>query len=154
MTNSKNNDTNNKEYSLGESLRLNREKLGLSVGFIAKELNLKERDIKSIENDDFSQISQSLYLSGIILEYSKIVKIEKKDIVKKINYIDNQKNKKTAKSKLKIDKYSIHSPRKDVFILSFFITLIIMFILLFYYNYKIKTNHVKVNEFIKNYQLK
>ncbi|MBL6664249.1 MAG: helix-turn-helix domain-containing protein [Rickettsiales bacterium] len=155
MTKQKNNTIKEGDYSLGKMLYTKRNDLGLCVDFIAKELNVKARDILSIERNDLTNISKNLYLPGIIAGYARIVGIDKKTIAKKAKDLNSLDSHKKTKSNLKMGNGNIsHSPRREIYIFSLFASSIIVFILLCYYNYTIKTNASLVYDFIKNYKLK
>ena len=139
----------------GKILRLKREELNISKNSIAEKLRVKERDISAIESNDLSNVSPNLYLHGIISEYSKIVDINESDIVQKYHNLNsNSQNKKDSKIRVKIDGDQNHSPEREIFFISFVGSLIIIFILLFYYNFTINNSHTQVRDFIENQELK
>jgi len=140
---------------VGEMLCIERVRLNISTKEIAQHLKVKDRDIIAIEKGDLSKISSGLYLSGVISQYAAIVGIDKNIINKKyLELKSNSKSEKKPKARLKVEGDLNHSPEREVFAVSFVLSLIVVFILLFYYNRTIKTNHTQARDFIKNHEIR
>ena len=140
---------------LGQELSSRRNELNFSIKFIANSLNVKEQDISAIEKNDLSGVSKNLYLYGIVSAYSKIVGLDKNIVSKKYkDFNSNSKDNKKTKEKLRMDDSQNHSPDRDIFVISLMSSVILILILLFYYNYTIKTSHNEVHDFIKSQDLK
>lgn len=74
--NTKNNKNNNIfEYSIGKTLRLAREKIGLTQEDIAKRLCLKISIIRDIEEDKQTNNIIPTFLHGYIRSYAKLVNL-------------------------------------------------------------------------------
>lgn len=138
------------EITIGELLRQKRQDLGLSKIFIAMQINLKEKDISAIEDNKFDKISPNLYLNGVILQYAKILKINKKLVASKIKNLNNIK-KKSSRSSLDIDAPKIHSPSIQALFGSIICTIILMLIILFYNHFEIKKQHDQIDSFIQSH---
>lgn len=132
-----------KTQTLGEILAQHRHALNLEIEFIAKALKVKDKDINAIEKNELDKLSSNLYISGIITQYAKIVGVDR-DIVKlKYKELTSNSKKKTTSHRLRIDDDVNHSPEREIFVGSFVFSVIIIFILLFYYNYTIKTSNTQ-----------
>ncbi len=86
------------EISLGKFLQQRRQELQMEIEKISAALRVKPRDLLSIEEDKIDQlIKRGLYAPGLIRSYAKHLKIEEKEIEKKISNLtfkSNTENKK------------------------------------------------------------
>lgn len=118
-------------FSVGELLKFHREKLGLDIKKIARYLNVKEKDIISLENNDIEKIARNIYVAGLIKSYAKYLKIE-------IGLIDNKIQELPLRSNIEIKKHTLLnigddnelSPSKDLVFNSLIISAILIFIFL------------------------
>lgn len=138
-----------KIQTLGEILAQRRQELNLEIEFIAKELKVKDRDINLIERNELEKLSANLYVSGIIAQYANIIGVDRNIVNLKYKEFERNSNKKKIIHRLKIDGDVSHSPERELLVGSFVFSVIIIFILLFYYNYTIKTNNAQFYESIE-----
>jgi len=118
-------------FSIGDLLKFHREKLGLDIKNIAHYLNVKEKDIKSLENNDIEKIARNIYVAGLIKSYAKFLKIE-------IELIENKIQELQLRSNIEIKKHTLLnigddnelSPSKDLVFNSLIISAILLFIFL------------------------
>lgn len=88
---------NYENYSIGKTLKLKRRELQIELDEVAKKLNVRENIIKNLEEENWHLINKNLYLTGLILSYSRILHLDKDLInnkLKSIHFESNVKNKK------------------------------------------------------------
>ncbi len=88
---------NYENYSIGKTLKLKRKELQIELDEIAKKLNVRESIIKNLEEENWHLINKNLYLTGLILSYSRILHLDKDLInnkLKSLHFESNVKNKK------------------------------------------------------------
>ena len=68
---------------LGDMLRAERERQGLSVKDIEKGTSIRALYIESIENGDFSQLPGEVYTKGFIRNYANFLKMDADAMVKR-----------------------------------------------------------------------
>lgn len=136
--------------SIGQLLKKHRQDHGYSENLVALKINLKEKDIKNIENDKFDKLSTNLYLRGVILQYCKIVKLDSKIIKEKLKNLDNvSKNKDNKNKTLNVKSPQNHSPSPKIVLISIVLSIISILFILFYNHFTIKNHNKKVYDFIK-----
>lgn len=64
--------------SVGEVLKKSREKKGLTLGQIEKELRIREKFLKAIEESNWNLFTSKIYIEGIIKNYSNILDLDGK----------------------------------------------------------------------------
>lgn len=70
---------------VGEQLRRERERLGLSVSAIADEQHLRPSVIQAIENGDYSKIDSELFLKGYVRAYARQVGLDGDSVIADLN---------------------------------------------------------------------
>ena len=69
-------DANQSRSSVGELLRLAREKAGLSPGDVASRLRMGLKQVRALEQDDYSVLPKGTFLRGFVRNYAKEVGIK------------------------------------------------------------------------------
>ena len=69
-------DANQSRSSVGELLRLAREKTGLSPGDVAARLRMGLKQVRALEEDDYSALPKGTFLRGFVRNYAKVVGIK------------------------------------------------------------------------------
>jgi len=67
--------------TLGEILREEREKAGLTTSQVAEVTRIKIQRVEDIENDDFSQIAATIYGKGFVRLYADLLKLDPQPLV-------------------------------------------------------------------------
>ena len=78
---------------VGEHLKKSRLKKKINLKFVAEELNIQSNLLKSIENNDFSDHLDLVYLIGYIRSYAKFLGLNDNEVVKQFkdqNLIDKE----------------------------------------------------------------
>ena len=84
---------NSNEGNTGARLRYEREKQGLSVIEISRQLHLSERVVHAIENDEHDQLPAVVYVRGYIRSYCRLLKIPYSEVLSDFSpRTDNQEN--------------------------------------------------------------
>jgi cytoskeletal protein RodZ len=124
------------EISLGKFLQQRRQELQMEIEKISAALRVKPRDLLSIEEDKIDQlIKRGLYAPGLIRSYAKHLKIEEKEIEKKISNLTFKSNTENKKhTLLNIGGESEITPPKDDFFNFLLISALLFLILLSIYN--------------------
>lgn len=68
--------------SFGDELRNARERQGLEVGTVARELRLRPDLIRAIEDSDFSRIPQDGYARNMVIAYARMLGLNSREIVR------------------------------------------------------------------------
>ncbi|MFM7620900.1 MAG: helix-turn-helix domain-containing protein [Alphaproteobacteria bacterium] len=129
MTNNQNYTTpefKDEDYSLGEILKLKRQKLHIEIPTACDFLKVKSRDLIAIENNEIDKISKNIYAPGLIKSYAKYLKINQKTIEHKIkehHFKSNTENKKHIL--VNIGEHLELTPKKELFVNCLVISLII-----------------------------
>jgi cytoskeleton protein RodZ len=96
---------------VGEILRKRRKELGQDLHEISKTLKIRYRILKAIEDEEFEELPEEVYVKGYIREYSKILNIDPEIAVKayiqqisppQVENEEMPKNEDMYKKKLKI----------------------------------------------------
>lgn len=130
----KNNNNDFEQLTLGELLRLNREKAEIDIKDVANFLKVRLNDIKMLENNDIERIAKNIYIPGLIKSYGKYLKINGKIINEKIQEL-------SLRSNIEIKKHTLInlgddrnlSPSKNLFFNSviIFITMLLFLVIFF-----------------------
>ena len=88
----KNNNNDFDQLTLGDLLRLSREKAEIDIKEIATFLKVRSSDIKLLENNDIEKIAKNIYIPGLIKSYGKYLKINSKIINEKIQELSLRSN--------------------------------------------------------------
>jgi len=65
-----------KATSLGNMLRVAREKLGMSIADVAGQIKFAPRQIEALEADDFKHLPEAAFLRGFVRSYAKILRLD------------------------------------------------------------------------------
>ena len=65
-------------FSVGQILKQEREKKGLSLTQVEKALRVREKFLRAIEDNDWTQFSSKVYIAGIITNYAKYLHLDPK----------------------------------------------------------------------------
>lgn len=151
-------DTEKYDYenvSLGTILKERRQSLHIEISDISSALNIKARDIISIENDEIDSLSCQSYISGLIRSYGKILRLDNKVIEKKLRVIGIKSNVENKKYKLVNigENFDLIPDRDEIFAASI-VSVLLFLVLLLFYNYNdnkgsLITNSNIISEFDK-----
>lgn len=79
----------------GQILREAREKKGLEIKDVAKQLHLSKQYIIDIENDDYERMSSFTYARGYLRSYAKLVGFDENEIIAAFNNLGLREKKST-----------------------------------------------------------
>jgi cytoskeletal protein RodZ len=137
--NNKNNNNDFDQLTLGDLLRLSREKAEIDIKEIATFLKVRSSDIKLLENNDIEKIAKNIYIPGLIKSYGKYLKINSKIINEKIQEL-------SLRSNIEVKKHTLInlgddrnlSPSKNLYFNSvvMFVTLLLFLIIFFSLEHK------------------
>jgi cytoskeletal protein RodZ len=123
--------------NFGEFMRMERDKLKISIEEIALRLKIKPSNIIAIENNQFDKIGKYFYIFGIIKSYAKILKIDQKIVEEFIKSLPIESNTNNKKHKLiNVGENIELSPDKDTTINFFIISIILFLALLSLYHFQ------------------
>ena len=135
----KNNNNDFDQLTLGDLLRLTREKAEIDIKEIATFLKVRSNDIKLLENNDIEKIAKNIYIPGLIKSYGKYLKINSKIINEKIQEL-------SLRSNIEVKKHTLInlgddrnlSPSKNLYFNSvvMFVTLLLFLIIFFSLEHK------------------
>ncbi len=127
--------------SVGEMLKQTREKKGLSLSNVAKEICIREKFLKAVENNDWNNFSSKIYISGIIKNYAKILGLDHKKALAFFN--SDYEKKEDIRFKKKVSgKYLAPETKKYFFGILFF--LVSLFVAYFVYQLNLYMSPPKV----------
>lgn len=66
---------------IGEKLRQARESASYSVAYVAGQTHLKEQVILALENDQFDQLPNDVFIKGYIRSYAKLLELDPKELL-------------------------------------------------------------------------
>ena len=91
--NTKNNDDNNSNKALliGEYLKLEREKRGISLEYISAQTKINYNVLKNLENDNLKELPNIAYLKGFVQHYIRILNGDLKTAIERLEYSYNLK---------------------------------------------------------------
>lgn len=135
----KNNNNDFDQLTLGDLLRLTREKAEIDIKEIANFLKVRSNDIKLLENNDIEKIAKNIYIPGLIKSYGKYLKINSKIINEKIQELSLRSNVEVKKHTLiNLGDDRSLSPSKNLYFNSvvMFVTLLLFLIIFFSLEHK------------------
>lgn len=144
--------------TVGEILKNERKKKGLSFKVIEKEIKIREKFLKAIEENNWKIFSSKVYLIGIIKNYSRFLGLPPQKVLAYF-YRDYEKKEKIGFKEKISDKY--FSSETKLFLKNGLIALIIFFSIYFIYQLKLylsppsfqlispKTNFFRLEDKIK-----
>lgn len=119
--------------SVGEILKKTREEQGLTLKQIEKEIKIREKFLKAIEENDWLNFSSKIYIEGIIRNYSNLLGLDEKKM--QAFFRREYERKEEIKFKRKVaSKYLTPETKK---IISFGLTLVFVFFIS-YFAYQLK----------------
>jgi cytoskeletal protein RodZ len=131
-----NKDANNdfEQLTLGELLRLSREKAEIDIIEVANFLKVRSSDIKLLEDNDIEKIAKNIYIPGLIKSYGKYLKINTKIINEKIQELSLRSNIDVKKHMLlNVGDSKNLSPSKEIFFNSLVASIILfLFFIIFF----------------------
>lgn len=74
-------DVESRFLTLGQKLTQAREILGLSIGEVAERLKLSARQIEALEQDDYSNLPESVFVRGFLRSYSRFLNLDENSII-------------------------------------------------------------------------
>ncbi len=125
----KNNAPDFEQLSLGELLKINREKHNIKIEEISNFLKVRSSDIALLENNDIEKIAKNIYIPGLIKSYGNHLKINAKIIDEKIHELSLRSNVEVKKhTLLNIGDDRELSPNKEFFFNSLIISIILLLV--------------------------
>ncbi len=119
--------------SVGEILKKTREKKGLTLPKIEKEIRIREKYLRAIENNDWGFFSSKIYISGIIKNYARYLDIDPKKTQAFFNRDYERKDE--VKFKKRLAKNYITPEAKKYF---FEALGVIIFLFIIYFGYQLR----------------
>ncbi len=120
--------------SVGTILKKEREKKGLLLIDIEKQIKVREKYLKAIEDENWSYFSSKIYITGILKNYSRILNLDHKKVL--AFFRRDYERKEEIKFKKKVTSAYLTSGTKKFLKLSLII-LTLFFILYFIFQLKI-----------------
>ncbi|KKQ63808.1 MAG: hypothetical protein US86_C0026G0004 [Candidatus Daviesbacteria bacterium GW2011_GWA2_38_24] len=139
--------------SVGTILKREREKKGLLLIDIEKQMKVREKYLKAIEEEDWDFFSSKIYITGILKNYSRVLNLDHKKIL--AFFRRDYEKKEEVKFKRKVSSDSLTSETKKFLKLGLII-LILFFISYFIYQLKVyfsPPNFTLLNPNIKNFTI-
>ncbi|MCE2687352.1 MAG: helix-turn-helix domain-containing protein [Rickettsiales bacterium] len=125
-----------KDWKLGSMLLSQRESLSMPINVISNILKIKIRDLEAIEQGRLASDNISFYKPGVIRTYAKFLKIDEQIIEQEIKnccqYLDLIKY--NQHKLINIGETDNLNPSKSDIVNSFWLSFIIFFFLLIFYN--------------------
>lgn len=119
--------------SVGEILKKTREKKGLTLSKIEKEIRIREKYLKAIEDNNWVFFSSKIYVSGIIKNYARYLDIDPKKVQAFFN--SDYEKKEEIRFKKRLSKSYLTPEAKKYF---FEALGIIIFLFVVYFGYQLK----------------
>ncbi|MCP1660879.1 helix-turn-helix domain-containing protein [Neisseria perflava] len=73
--------------ALGEEFRQTREKLGIDVADVSKQLKLSVEQIQALESGDYSSFSGIVFVTGFLRSYARLFKMDEQEIEGRLNTV-------------------------------------------------------------------
>jgi cytoskeletal protein RodZ len=151
--NNKNNNNDFDQLSLGDLLRLTREKAEIDIKEIATFLKVRSNDIKLLENNDIEKIAKNIYIPGLIKSYGKYLKINSKIINEKIQEL-------SLRSNIEVKKHTLInlgddrnlSPSKNLYFNSVFMFVTLLLFLIVFFSLEHKKEFINTKNIISDIQ--
>ncbi len=119
--------------SVGEILKKQREKLGIKLPEVEKQIKIRQKFLDAVEQNNWNVFSSKIYVSGIIKNYSQFLGLDPKRTLAFFNR--DYEKKETIKFKKKVASHYLTSETKKVVMAA----LIIVFAIFFgYFAYQLK----------------
>ena len=120
--------------SVGTILKKEREKRGLLLADIEKQIKVREKYLKAIEEEDWNFFSSKIYITGILKNYSRVLNLDNKKIL--AFFRRDYEKKEEVKFKRKVESDYL-TPETKKFLKLGLAILILFFISYFIYQLKI-----------------
>ena len=150
-----NKDDNNdfEQLSLGELLRLSREKAKIDIMQVANFLKVRSGDINLLENNDIEKIAKNIYIPGLIKSYGKYLKINTKIINEKIQELSLRSNIDVKKHMLlNVGDSKNLSPSKEIFFNSLVASVILFLFFIIFFSLERKNDLINTENIISDIQ--
>lgn len=150
-----NKDDNNdfEQLSLGELLRLSREKAKIDIMQVANFLKVRSGDINLLENNDIEKIAKNIYIPGLIKSYGKYLKINTKIINEKIQELSLRSNIDVKKHMLlNVGDSKNLSPSKEIFFNSLVASVILFLFFIIFFSLEHKNDLINTENIISDIQ--
>lgn len=118
--------------SVGEILKKQRLEKGLTLQLVEKQIRVREKYLKAIENNDWSFFSSKIYIAGIIKNYSRILGLDSKKIL--AFFRRDYERQEEVKFKEKVSSSYLKSQSRRFFIGAIVFTFVLVFI---YFGYQL-----------------
>ena len=120
--------------SVGTILKKEREKKGLFLTDIEKQIKVREKYLRAVEEEDWSFFSSKIYITGILKNYSRVLNLDHKKIL--AFFRRDYERKEEVKFKRKVESDYL-TPETKKFLKLGLAILILFFISYFIYQLKI-----------------
>jgi cytoskeletal protein RodZ len=150
-----NKDANNdfEQLTLGELLRLSREKAEIDIIEVANFLKVRSSDIKLLEDNDIEKIAKNIYIPGLIKSYGKYLKINTKIINEKIQELSLRSNIDVKKHMLlNVGDSKNLSPSKEIFFNSLVASIILFLFFIIFFSLEQKNDLINTENIISDIQ--
>ncbi len=119
--------------SVGEILKKTREKKGLTLDKVEKQLRIREKFLKAIESDNWSFFNSKIYIEGIIKNYSKILDLDSNKMT--AFFRREYEVRDEVKFKRRVSSSYLTPETKKIAFLGLFL---VIFLFLLYFGYQVK----------------
>ncbi len=120
--------------SVGSILKNEREKKGLLLSDIEKQIKIREKYLKAIEEEDWNFFSSKIYITGILKNYSRILNLDNKKIL--AFFRRDYERKEEVKFKRKVSSNYLTSETKKYLKIGL---IILSLFFVFYFVFQLKT---------------
>lgn len=141
------------QLSLGDLLRINREKLNITIQEVSNFLKVRPSEIKLLEYNDIEKIAKSIYIPGLVKSYGKYLNINAKIIDQKIQELSLRSNIEVKKHTLiNIGKHKELSPSKEIFFNALMICTILLIFFIIFFSLENKNELINTKNIISEIQ--
>ncbi|VVA43332.1 conserved hypothetical protein [Candidatus Roizmanbacteria bacterium] len=119
--------------SVGTILKKERERKGLLLSDIEKQIKVREKYLKAIEDENWNYFSSKIYITGILKNYSKILNLDDKKVL--AFFRRDYEKKEEVKFKRKVSSGYL-TPETKIFFKFGLIILTLFFVLYFIFQLK------------------
>ena len=149
----KDNNNDFEQLTLGELLRLSREKAKIDIIEVANFLKVRSSDIKLLENNDIEKIAKNIYIPGLVNSYGKYLKINTKIINEKIQELSLRSNIDIKKHMLlNVGDSKNLSPSKEIFFNSLVASVILFLFFIIFFSLERKNDLINTENIISDIQ--
>ena len=121
-------------FTVGDILRKTREKNNISLVDVEKNIKIREKYLKAIENNNWSMFSSKIYITGIIKNYSRFLKLDEKKVL--AFFRRDYEKKDDVSFREKVEKRYLVSESKQLFYFGLGLSFILI---LAYFSFQLKT---------------